>query len=62
MARTAEPDTFKPSRRVREAPGGKHTDIFDFSEVTGDALSLAPPPPEGGVGLLISLFKGFLTD
>ncbi|KAF5365622.1 hypothetical protein D9758_003141 [Tetrapyrgos nigripes] len=39
-------DDFKPSRRVRTAPGGNHTDIFgaDFQE-TNDALSEAPPPP-----------------
>ncbi|ESK88427.1 hypothetical protein Moror_14716 [Moniliophthora roreri MCA 2997] len=37
-------DVFKPTRRVREAPGGKHTDIFgdDFQD-EGDALSTAPP-------------------
>ncbi|KAL0071622.1 hypothetical protein AAF712_001479 [Marasmius tenuissimus] len=40
----SELDAFKPSRRVREAPGGKHTDIFasDFQS-EGDALASAPP-------------------
>ncbi|THU99381.1 hypothetical protein K435DRAFT_775949 [Dendrothele bispora CBS 962.96] len=37
-------DAFKPSRRVRTAPGGDHTDIFgaDF-QAEEDALSTAPP-------------------
>ncbi|KAL0578450.1 hypothetical protein V5O48_003550 [Marasmius crinis-equi] len=40
-------DAFKPTRRVREAPGGKHTDIFasDFQS-EGDALASAPPIDE----------------
>lgn len=37
-------DSFKPSRRVRTAPGGSHTDIFAPEDV-GDALSYAPPMP-----------------
>ncbi|GLB35287.1 hypothetical protein LshimejAT787_0208520 [Lyophyllum shimeji] len=35
---------FKPSRRVRTAPGGSHTDIFADDD-DGDALSMAPPKP-----------------
>ncbi|KAF8921537.1 hypothetical protein CPB85DRAFT_1271317 [Mucidula mucida] len=37
-------DAFKPTRRVRTAPGGPHTDIFgqDF-QGEEDALSRAPP-------------------
>ncbi|KAF9264917.1 hypothetical protein L218DRAFT_861797, partial [Marasmius fiardii PR-910] len=35
---------FKPTRRVREGPGGKHTDIFaDEFQTEGGALSNAPP-------------------
>ncbi|KAK7043711.1 hypothetical protein VNI00_008323 [Paramarasmius palmivorus] len=43
-------ETFKPTRRVREAPGGKHTDIFggDFQN-EGDALSQAPPRSEAEI-------------
>ncbi|KAJ4488241.1 hypothetical protein J3R30DRAFT_3434511 [Lentinula aciculospora] len=33
---------FKPSRRVRQTPGGGHTDIFGSND-EGDALSQAPP-------------------
>jgi hypothetical protein len=40
----AQPDSFKPSRRVRTVPGGSHTDIFAPEDV-GDALSHAPPMP-----------------
>ncbi|KAF8655826.1 hypothetical protein AX16_002911 [Volvariella volvacea WC 439] len=36
---------FKPSRRVRTAPGGVHTDIF-ANDDDDDALSHAPPAPE----------------
>ncbi|KAJ7694102.1 hypothetical protein B0H17DRAFT_470384 [Mycena rosella] len=39
---------FKPTRRVREPPGGSRTDIFAVEDVL-DALSLAPPKPEGVV-------------
>ncbi|KAF9533345.1 hypothetical protein CPB83DRAFT_845108 [Crepidotus variabilis] len=35
---------FRPSRRVRDVPGGSHTDIFAADE--DDALSAAPPKPE----------------
>ncbi|KAJ3860200.1 hypothetical protein EV359DRAFT_85572 [Lentinula novae-zelandiae] len=34
-------EAFKPSRRVRQTPGGGHTDIFSSNE--DDALSQAPP-------------------
>jgi hypothetical protein len=37
-------EPFKPSRRVRQAPGGGHTDIFAHDD-EGDALSMAPPKP-----------------
>ncbi|KAK7466906.1 hypothetical protein VKT23_003970 [Stygiomarasmius scandens] len=41
---SSDVDSFKPSRRVRTAPGGAHTDIFgnDF-QAEDDALSRAPP-------------------
>ncbi|KIY63196.1 hypothetical protein CYLTODRAFT_382637 [Cylindrobasidium torrendii FP15055 ss-10] len=41
---TENDDGFKPTRRVRTAPGGPHTDIFgsDFQDEE-DALSRAPP-------------------
>ncbi|KAF8892697.1 hypothetical protein BD779DRAFT_1510447 [Infundibulicybe gibba] len=39
-------DEFKPTRRVRTVPGGPHTDIFSH-DVEDDALSTAPPKPEG---------------
>ncbi|KAG2020651.1 hypothetical protein CC2G_005962 [Coprinopsis cinerea AmutBmut pab1-1] len=35
---------YKPSRRVRTAPGGDHTDIFALEE--DDALAQAPPREE----------------
>ena len=40
----AEPSTneFRPSRRVRDVPGGQHTDIFAQDD-EDDALSTAPP-------------------
>ncbi|KIM48951.1 hypothetical protein M413DRAFT_438128 [Hebeloma cylindrosporum] len=39
---TTTTDEFVPSRRVRTAPGGPHTDIFAHDD-EGDALSKAPP-------------------
>ncbi|KAF9066855.1 hypothetical protein BDP27DRAFT_1329861 [Rhodocollybia butyracea] len=39
---TAEEEAFKPSRRVRQVPGGAHTELFGDNEA-GDALSTAPP-------------------
>ncbi|TFK26397.1 hypothetical protein FA15DRAFT_667489 [Coprinopsis marcescibilis] len=39
----AEQDAFKPSRRVRTAPGGDHTDIFAADDE--GALAAAPPAP-----------------
>lgn len=40
------PDTgeYRPSRRVRTAPGGSHSNIFGVDN--DDALSSAPPRPE----------------
>lgn len=38
-------DSFKPSRRVREPPGGSHSNIFANDE-EDDALSQAPPKPQ----------------
>ncbi|KAF9451218.1 hypothetical protein P691DRAFT_808408 [Macrolepiota fuliginosa MF-IS2] len=38
-------NSFKPSRRVRTAPGGTHSDIFGYEEDDDDALSNAPPKP-----------------
>lgn len=35
-------DTFIPTRRVRDPPGGKHHDIF-ANDQEDDALSTAPP-------------------
>jgi hypothetical protein len=42
----ASTNDFRPSRRVRDVPGGQHTDIFAQGD-EGDALSTAPPK-EGG--------------
>lgn len=37
-------DTFKPSRKVRTAPGGTSSGLFDVDdEEADDALSRAPP-------------------
>ncbi|KAG7092218.1 hypothetical protein E1B28_008585 [Marasmius oreades] len=37
-------DAFKPTRRVRDVPGGKHTDIFgEHFQNEADALANAPP-------------------
>ncbi|KAF5358224.1 hypothetical protein D9756_001818 [Leucocoprinus leucothites] len=40
---TVEGDAFRPSRRVRTAPGGGHTNIFGYEEEEDDALASAPP-------------------
>ncbi|KAJ3548435.1 hypothetical protein NMY22_g1269 [Coprinellus aureogranulatus] len=37
---------FKPTRRVREPPGGAHSNIFGGAEDEDDALANAPPRPE----------------
>jgi len=37
-------NAYRPSRRVRTAPGGGHTDIFGADD--GDALVGAPPRPD----------------
>lgn len=37
---------FRPTRRVREPPGGAHSNIFGGDEDEGDALANAPPRPE----------------
>ncbi|KIK63868.1 hypothetical protein GYMLUDRAFT_162876, partial [Collybiopsis luxurians FD-317 M1] len=39
---TTDDEIYKPSRRVRQAPGGGHTDIFGGND-GDDALSQAPP-------------------
>lgn len=39
---------FKPTRRVRELPGGPRTDIFADEDVP-DALSMAPPKAQAEV-------------
>jgi hypothetical protein len=42
-------NTFRPSRKVREPPGGKSTINFAWGEhEEEDALSMAPPKPDGG--------------
>ena len=43
---TVDPNIPKPSRRVRDVPGGSHTDIFgnEFTEAE-DALTHASPRP-----------------
>ncbi|KAJ7470509.1 hypothetical protein FB451DRAFT_1253939 [Mycena latifolia] len=49
VAAAASPSAdFKPTRRVRELPGGPRTNIFADEDVP-DALSLAPPKPENTV-------------
>jgi len=42
-------DAFRPSRRVRDVPGGHHTDIFATDE--DDALSTAPRRESSGNGV-----------
>ncbi|KAJ3770995.1 hypothetical protein FB446DRAFT_742094 [Lentinula raphanica] len=44
---TSTSEAFKPSRRVRQAPGGGHTDIFGEND-EDDALSQAPPKESEG--------------
>jgi hypothetical protein len=44
---TADTEAFKPSRRVRQTPGGGHTDIFSSNE--DDALARAPPKETDGI-------------
>ncbi|KAJ7135006.1 hypothetical protein C8R43DRAFT_1021860 [Mycena crocata] len=44
----ASPSDFKPTRRVRELPGGPRTNIFGDDDVP-DALSMAPPKAENSV-------------
>ncbi|KAM5535564.1 hypothetical protein V8D89_010731 [Ganoderma adspersum] len=46
-ASSTAPADFKPTRRVREAPGGFTHDIFG-SSADDDALSRAPPNPVSG--------------
>ncbi|KAH8083004.1 hypothetical protein HD553DRAFT_313082 [Filobasidium floriforme] len=42
-------NTFRPSRKVREPPGGKSTINFAWGEhEEEDALSMAPPKLDGG--------------
>ncbi|KAJ7489952.1 hypothetical protein B0H11DRAFT_2229459 [Mycena galericulata] len=49
---TPSPSTdFKPTRRVRELPGGPRTNIFADEEVP-DALSMAPPKVENTAACL----------
>ncbi|EPS99201.1 hypothetical protein FOMPIDRAFT_1050935 [Fomitopsis schrenkii] len=42
-------NAYRPSRRVRTAPGGGHTDIFGSS--ADDALAGAPPRPDPSPGV-----------
>ncbi|KAJ3723496.1 hypothetical protein DFJ43DRAFT_1092061 [Lentinula guzmanii] len=46
-------EEFKPSRRVRQAPGGGHTDIFGGDD-EDDALSQAPPKETEGTEITTS--------
>ncbi|KAI0710451.1 hypothetical protein C8T65DRAFT_648407 [Cerioporus squamosus] len=40
---SAPASDFKPTRRVREPPGGSHHNIFQFGGGDDDALAAAPP-------------------
>lgn len=40
-------DGLKPTRRVREPPGGAHSNIFGGCDDEDDALARAPPKPQG---------------
>ncbi|KAJ7684822.1 hypothetical protein DFH06DRAFT_1156760 [Mycena polygramma] len=47
-AATSPATDFKPTRRVRELPGGPQTNIFEDEDVP-DALSTAPPKAAPGI-------------
>ncbi|RDX45481.1 hypothetical protein OH76DRAFT_1408058 [Lentinus brumalis] len=42
---SAPASDFKPTRRVREPPGGSHANIFNFNGDDNDALAAAPQKP-----------------